>query len=322
LAKALCTTEHFKRLAHELQSVELVAKTLGCTDRAAYSRWRSIERHEGIVLPKFNRLINRQVVGVSENRAVVTLDVTDGVVLIGSDFHIVSQEWTTMQRAFVHFAKRMKPRAVIVNGDVADFSTIGRHPSIGWESRVSVKTELDAIQEYLGLLAQAAPAAQKIWPLGNHDARFESRIAALVPEMREVEGVHLKDHFPLWLPCWRVDINKAGDWMIVRHREKGGEHADFRNVVEAGVHMVTGHDHRAGITPWRTYRGRFFGVRCGFMADSPQDPQFVNYLEGKEPNWHPGFGVFTFKAGRLLPPELVLRERDDVVSFRGEEIEV
>jgi metallophosphoesterase superfamily enzyme len=322
MAAPTCTTEQFKRLAHELQSAELVAKTLGITDRASHARWRSIENREGIILPRFDRRLNKQTVGLSDNKAVVSIEVTDGVVLVGSDFHIVSQQWTTMQRAFIHFAEKLKPQAIIVNGDVADFAIIGRHASIGWEARPSVKQELDSIQEYLGLLAKAAPAARKVWPLGNHDARFESRLAALVPEYKEVLGIHLKDHFPLWLPCWRCDINPSGDWVIVRHREKGGEHADFRNVVEAGVHMVTGHDHRAGVTLWRTYRGRFFSTRCGFMADSPQDPQFVNYLEAKEPNWHPGFGVFTFKAGRLMPPELVLRERDGVVSFRGEEIEV
>jgi hypothetical protein len=74
--------------------------------------------------------------------------------------------------------------------------------------------------------------------------------------------------------------------------------------------------------PWRNYRGLHYGVRCGFMCDSAQDPQFVHYLEGREPNWHPAFVKLTFVNGLLLMPELVTRIDDTHVQFRGEVIEV
>lgn len=320
MAKATCSDDEFIRMARDLQSAEQVAKAIGVSIQSTFLRWKRLEKRFGIVLPKFDRSSRKQTVaGVDYSKAVASLRIDDGVVIVGSDFHIVDTQWTTMQRAFVVFAKRLKPTAVIVNGDVADFGQISRYPSIGWEKKPSLIHELRAIEEYLGLLAQAAPGAKRVWPLGNHDARFESRIAAVAPEFREVKGIHLRDHFPLWLPCWRCDIN---DDVIVRHRELGGEHADFRNVVTAGKTMVTGHDHRTGVVPYRNYRGLHFGVRCGYMADSARDPQFVNYLEGKEPNWHPAFAVLTFREGRLLWPELVTKHDDTQVEFRGELVAV
>lgn len=315
-----CSDDQFIRLARELQSVSAVAKAIGVTVRATFQRWAKIEKRHQIVLPKFHQLTGKPLlVEVDHSKAVASLKIRDGTVIVGSDFHVINMERTTMQRAFVHFAKKLKPVAVVVNGDVADFGQISRYPSIGWESKPSLIQELRAVEDFLGELAKAAPAAKKIWPMGNHDARFESRLAAVAPEFREVKGIHLKDHFPLWLPCWRLDIN---DDVIIRHRELGGEHADFRNVQTSGKTIVTGHDHRTGVVPWRNYRGLHWGVRCGYMADSPRDQQFVNYLEGKEPNWHPAFAVLTFRAGKLLWPELVTKHDDGVVEFRGELVEV
>jgi hypothetical protein len=68
------------------------------------------------------------------------------------------------------------------------------------------------------------------------------------------------------------------------------------------------------------YRGVNYGVRTGFLADSADDPQFINYLEAKSPNWLSGFAVLTYKKGRLLYPEVAVKTGDGVVEFRGEEI--
>jgi len=317
-----CTEERFIALWRELQSATLVAKALDCSITNVSARRRRIERDRGIVLPVYDP---RGVYSTHEVSAgaVATLNIEEGVVVVGSDFHIVPGPLTTMQRAFLMMVKRLKPAAVILNGDVADFSSIGRHPTIGWEKRPTVKSEFEAISDYLGELVKAAGKAQRFWTLGNHDARFESRIANLVPELAGMKGVHLKDHFPLWIPCWRVDINPDQKDMIVRHRELGGEHADHRNVVTSnGWGVCTGHDHRANVTAYHSYGGTKFGVRCGYMGESPRDPQFVHYLEAREPNWHPAFAVLTWRNGVMLWPELCVRHGDGVVTFRGEVIEV
>lgn len=304
---------------NELQSSTAVAARLGITTQSL-SGWRKRLEKKGIHLPQFDTRPAYARAQIDNNRAIYRLSVTDGQVLIGSDIHVWPGHRTTMQRAFIAFAKRLKPSAVIVNGDVFDGASISRHPSIGWEKKPSVRQELEAVADWLGDLTIAAGKAKRIWPAGNHDLRFESRVAAMLPEFAGVKGVHLRDHFPEWTPCGRCDIN---DNVVVKHRGQGGEHADWNNVLKAGKTIVTGHDHRTGVTALRDYNGIRWGVRCGYMGESPLDDQFVHYLEASEAvNWHPAFVVLTFKSGRLLWPELVTKHDDESVEFRGEVIPV
>jgi hypothetical protein len=304
-----------------LKSLSLVAERLNLSIRAIQARRKKIEADQGLILPQVTRQKSYCRGEIDHGSAVYKLTVDDGSVLIGSDIHVWPEMRTTMQRAFIEFAHRIKPVACILNGDVFDGASISRFPSIGWEKKPTVKQELDAVSDYLGDLVLALGDAKRIWTLGNHDSRFESRIANNAPEFAGVKGVHLRDHFDQWSPAWRVDIN---DDVVVKHRMAGGMHADWNNVVKAGKTTVTGHDHSLNVTPYRDYRGRRYGVRCGYMGESPLDPQFVHYLEAGIPNWEPGFVLLTFADGHLLQPETVTRwdHADDTVQFRGELINV
>jgi transposase len=303
----------------QMQSTKAVCDRFGLSVQTVCRRKREIERKRGLVLPVADHRPAYNTAEIDHSRAVYKLGVTDGTILIGSDFHVWPGERTTMQRAFIQFAAMLKPVAVIANGDVFDGASISRFPSIGWEAKPSVKAELEAVSDFLGDVVKAAGKAKRIWNLGNHDSRFESRIAANAPEFAGVKGVHLKDHFEQWTPAWRCDIN---DDVVVKHRGVGGEHADWNNVLKSGMTFVTGHDHRLGVVPYHDYRGIRFGVRTGYMAESPMDAQFVNYLEASMPNWIPGFAVLTFKDGRLLWPEIVNKHADGIVQFRGQLHEV
>lgn len=248
-----------------------------------------------------------------EHAARLHLNVENGTVLIGSDAHYWPGIVTPAHRAFVHFCRKLKPAAVVMNGDVLDGAGISRHPSIGWENKPSLIEEIDACTERLEEIEQAAPKAEKIWTLGNHDARFESRLANVAPEYAKIHGVHLKDHFPYWTPCWSVWVN---DSVVIKHRIKNGTHATHNNTVNSGKSIVTGHLHSLKVTPWTDYNGTRFGVDTGTLAGIG-GPQFVDYLEDNPVNWRSGFAVLTFKDGRLLWPEVVHVLGEDVVEFRG-----
>lgn len=322
MAAKSCSDEDFVRLFQEHRSVTKVARELGISAKCCSGRRDRLENRLGVLLQLDAPTAKpeRQVT-VQKHSAVVRLDIADGVVLVGSDAHIWPGPLSTMQRAFLHIAERLTPDVIVANGDFCDFGQISRWPSLSWadsKAKPAVKDELAAVQDYMGELAKHS--RRLFWPFGNHDQRFEARIiAAAGTEFEGVHGLSLKDHFPAWVPCWRVDIN---DDVIVRHRELAGEHADYRNAVNTGKTMVTGHDHRTGVTPYRSYGGVRYGVRCGYLADGADDPQFIEYLEAREPNWHPAFVVLTFKGGHLLYPELVTKHADGVVQFRGELIEV
>ena len=160
-----------------------------------------------------------------------------------------------------------------------------------------------------------APNARRIWSLGNHDARFETRLATVAPEYADVHGVHLKDNFPKWEPCWATFINSD---IVVKHRFKSGIHAPHNNTMWAGRTIVTGHLHSQKIMPLSDYNGTRWGVDAGTMAD-PYGPQFYNYTEMNPLNWRSGFCLLTIVKGRLLMPELIWVSGPGTVQFRGRE---
>src|SRR5574343_666339 len=229
------------------------------------------------------------------------LSVTDGVVLIGSDAHFWPGIESTAFKAFCLFAREMRPSAVILNGDGFDGASISRHPRIGWDSKPTVKQELDACKEFMGQLEEASGTKRLYWPLGNHDSRFETFLAANAPEFQGVDGFHLKDACPLWIPCWSVFINEN---TVVKHRFKSGIHAPHNNAMWAGRTMVTGHLHSHKVMPLTNYGGTHWGVACGMLAQAG-GPQFTDYLEDNPVNWRSGFVVLTYWKGDLLTPEMV-----------------
>lgn len=248
----------------------------------------------------------------------VALTIPNGEVLVGGDLHVWPGPASTAHRAFCKFAKERSPRAIIMNGDALDASTISRHPPIGWEHRPTLADELEACKERLFEIIDACPQAKRVWTLGNHDARFETKLAQAAPEFKGIKGVHLKDHFPDWPPAWSVHINAN---TVVKHRMKGGVHAAHNNAVASGMHIVTGHLHSAKVTPWTDLTGTRYGVDHGMLADV-WHRAFADYTEDGAKNWRSGFVVLTYKDKKLLQPELVLVVDKRTVEFRGQFIKV
>ena len=281
-----------------------------------YQRRRRIEQRHGIVLTPPGR--GGHVQQLDRHPAAVTLGIEDGHVLIGSDSHYLPGVVTTAHKAFLEFAKEFKPKVVIKNGDELDFPTISRFAH-GWEKRPTVAEEIEYTNAMLGEIEKTVPKATLVWPVGNHDSRLETRIATSAPELANVKGVHLRDHFnPRWKPCMACFINKD---VVVKHRIKGGIHATRNNTLQAGRTVITGHLHSLKVAPLSDYNGTRWGVDCGTMAD-PYGPQFYGYTELSPLDWRSGFVLLTFSKGRLLWPETIWVSGPDEVQFRGEVMRV
>lgn len=313
MTKAACSDEEFIDLFRKV-GAQALADHLKLNVRNVYSRRATLEKKYGTQIKGPNDTTRTGI----EHPARQSLTIKNGTVLIGSDAHYWPGEISTAHRAFVRFASELNPRAVIMNGDVLDGATVSRHPSIGWEDKPALIEELESCQDRLSEIQQAAPKAQRIWTLGNHDGRFETRLANVAPEYAKIHGVHLKDHFPYWEPCWSVWINNE---VVIKHRFKGGVHATHNNALSSGKSMVTGHLHSLKVTPWTDYTGTRWGVDCGTLAE-PDGPQFVDYTEDNPKNWISGFAVLTFKDGELLWPEVVHVTKENMATFRGEVIHV
>lgn len=318
------TDQDFIAVWNQHHSAAAVARHLKMDVRNVHRKRKQVEDKNRVRLLTFDhRPAFDQSMLVTADRVEVKLKIKDGVVLVAGDQHYHPGNIPTMHRAFVYLSKKLKPFAQIWNGDAFDGASISRHPSIGWENKPTVKDELDVVRDRSMEIMKAAPSAKRIWTAGNHDLRFETRLALVASEYRNVAGIHLKDHFPEWTPAWFVTVNEGTpSHTEIRHREKGGIHAGYNNTKESGVNIVTGHDHRAEVVSYDDRRGRRYGIRHGMSADSCRDAPFVNYMEGRKVNWQSALAVLTYRDGGLLYPELALRVDDDHFQFRGEIIEV
>lgn len=245
------------------------------------------------------------------------MDIQSGVVLVGSDAHYWPDVISPAHRAYLYLAKELQPVMTLLNGDVFDGAKASRHPPIGWAKAPDLQAEVEAVDERLTEIREAAPKARRIWTRGNHDMRFESTLANVAPQFVRVKGFRLSDHFPEWEMCWSVWIN---DNVVIKHRFKGGIHATHNNTLYAGRTMVTGHLHSLKVTPFSDYNGTRFGVDTGTLADPYGE--HADYSEDNPLNHRSGGVVLTFHAGKLLWPEPFHVLDQDHFEFRGKVIKV
>lgn len=310
-----CSDTDFVRLWKTCSTVSEIAKILDTTPRTVYLR-RGRLAEKGMDLPGRENLLT-----LKPGRQRIELTINDGVILVGSDAHYWPGEVTTAHRALVQLCAELKPWAVILNGDILDGANASRHGRIGWEKRPSMKEELEAVQDRCQEIQDAAKGAKLIRTHGNHDMRYDSLLAAKVPELEGVEGFALDNHLPAWMSAWSVFVNQH---TLIKHRIKNGIHATWTATADAQVSTVTGHLHSLRVTPRTTMSpvngGNIYGVDTGTLADV-WGPQF-NYIEDGPRNWRSGFAVLTFRSGILMPPEIVMVVGEDEAFFRGEILEV
>lgn len=308
------TEAEFFRLWRETGgSVAAVAKALGISDRAVSRRRRRLENATGEPLQCMTAKSPARTIKLPPGRLLA--NIPDGVVIVGSDAHLWPGELTTAQRAFLWAAKALKPAAVVINGDLFDGARVSRHPAGMWsqEARPTVRQELEACQGFMDALVKASAGAARYWLLGNHDARFEARLAALTPEYEGVPGFALKDHFQEWTFGMSLWVN---DDTVIKHRWHNGVHAVYNNTMRGGKSIVTGHLHSLKVTPWTDYNGTRYGVDTGSLSDA--DGAQFDYAEDNARNWRSGFAVLTFRDGKLLLPELAQVWDEGHIQFRGD----
>lgn len=301
-----------------LGSPEAVARDTGLSIRAVYRRRETLARG-GLRLEtrSHNAKPEWADMGWTYPREHRT-EIPEGVVVISSDHHYWPGEPSVAHRALIEVIKLTKPRLKILNGDIFDGGSIGRHPPFGWSTRPKVRDELHVCEERVGEIELALPnGCERRWNLGNHCIRFERKLATDVPDYEGLPGMRLSDHFPGWDFAWSTAINwDSVHPVMVKHKHAGGVHAGYNNAMKGGVTMVTGHTHRLEAKPWGNYRcGRYYGIQSGTLADI-NGPQF-EYMENSPTDACSGFVVLTFRDGDLLPPELC-EVRGGRAYFRGE----
>jgi UDP-2,3-diacylglucosamine pyrophosphatase LpxH len=306
--------EDFIRLWYEHMSAVKIAELTSLDIRNVYVRRRYIENKYKIRLVSVKSRMPEFVVRDHMSRMDVDLD--NAVIFIASDAHYWPDEISTAHQAFVKLIKKHKPDIVVMNGDAFDGASISRYPKSGYETfkMPSVKEELEAVSDRLGEIEKVAGNAKLIFTMGNHDQRFEAKLANQAPEFQGVPGFSLKEHFPRWLFCMSMMINKN---LMVKHRYANGLHATYNNTMKAGVSMVTGHLHRLQATIVSDYNGTRWGIDTGTLCETDGDQ--MAYGEDNPANHCSGFAVLTIINGRLIQPEFCA-VLDGVAYFRGQPV--
>jgi hypothetical protein len=186
-----------------------------------------------------------------------------------------------------------------------------------WSPVTSLRDELEAVQWHMDQIVKACKGLGTFLhrTTGNHDIRFDRKLAGSVPEYKGIQGTTLKDHLPEWSVSWSVMVN---DICMIKHRlQHSGIHSGYNNTLKAGISTVSGHTHLLEVKGWGDYRGRRYGISTGMLAD-PDGNQF-SYIEDNPVPWCQGFAVLCFRDGLLLPPELV-EVIEGTAYFRGQAV--
>jgi len=312
------TDEEFISIWNKYHSAIRVAEVLDIDVRNVHARRKKLEERYSIQLASGDKRSPSFNVTMPGNGIRVKVEMDNGVIMVASDCHYYPGIISTAHKAFVKLIPELKPRMIVMNGDVFDGMGISRHDPIGWQKLPSVKQELEACSDRLNEIESASKSAVLHWTWGNHDARFNTRLASQVGTAFEgVHGMNLTDHFPRWKFSTSIMVNEH---TMIKHRYHNGIHAVYNNTLKSGTSIVTGHLHSLKVTPWTDYTGTRYGVDTGTMANL-DDPSF-DYAEDNSRNWRSGFAVLTFWNGKLMPPELVEVISEGLVYFRGQIIEV
>ncbi|HUN00391.1 MAG TPA: metallophosphoesterase [Halothiobacillus sp.] len=246
--------------------------------------------------------------------AAIHLELKSCQVLIGGDSHFWPGQTSLVYDAFVDVAKYIKPKAIIMNGDLIDGTRVSRHGRLRNQAAPRVKDELEEAKRQLGRLPIVK---HRIITLGNHDQRLDTYLANMAPEVDDC-AMGLADWFQGWELGYAVMINDALPHVIrceVRHFYRMGVHARYNNAINAGIHMVTNHTHGLGITPFNNRTGRIYAVEPGML--NWNDAAQFEYHQDMPSRANPGFAVLTFdENGNLWPPELAEWVHGRVI-FRG-----
>ena len=308
------TDQEFIDCWNEHKSATKVAQVLGIGVRAVNARRRSLENRYRIRLESISP--HAQEYYVRDHMSRMDVDIENATIFVASDAHYWPGEPSEAHKAFVRLIKKIKPDIIVMNGDAFDGATISRFGKIGFATHdiPSVKQELEAVSDRLGEIEKVAGNAKLIFTMGNHDMRFENRLANTVPEFEGVAGFSLKEHFPRWLFCMSVMVNKN---LMIKHRFRNGIHGVYNNTLHGGVSMVTGHLHRLQAIIFSDYNGTRWGVDTGTLSDTEGD--HMSYGEDNPKNHCSGFAVLTVVNGRLIQPEFCA-VLDGVPYFRGKPV--
>lgn len=256
-------------------------------------------------------------------------------VIVGSDFHSAFVDPFALD-VFIEVIEIVQPDIVVLNGDVFDFPQISRHRKLPGHFHLNLQDEIDFGREkIMRRVREAAPDAEILFVIGNHEYRLVNYLADTAPEMASLRTLKFGELFGLdeleiGLVCrqsflapnaaakkrdllenWHV----IGDSLVVTHGVSCAKFAADEQLKRYQKSGTSGHTHRPQvITANSLGTGALSWTSTPMMASFAVGRDYVS-----EPSaWNMGFGVFSILPSKgLVSPQLVL-VHEDFASFAGQ----
>lgn len=118
-------------------------------------------------------------------------------VIVGSDFHSWFVDPFAL-RVFIDTIEMVQPDVVVLNGDVFDFPQISRHRKLPGHFNLNLQDEIDYGREHiLKAVRMAAPKAEILFVIGNHEYRLVNYLADTAPEFAALRTLKFGELFGL-----------------------------------------------------------------------------------------------------------------------------
>ena len=239
------------------------------------------------------------------------------LVFIVSDYHAPYAEEGLHQASLRHI-QEAQPDRIIINGDLVDFSNLGRHRKTTNDCQATASECIEAGGKILAELRAAAPKDCRIQLIpGNHDAWLSNYLLSQAGELYDLKAYG--EEKPVWsfanlLRLEELGVELVGEpheyphnyisltpHLIVHHGETARKNAGasaLGTMANQNYASIIGHVHRQGIvskTFWvidpktnqrvpRVYQGG----ECGTMSQISGEPgNFPTY--GTTMDWAQGY---------------------------------
>lgn len=218
--------------------------------------------------------------------------------LVISDIHFPFSNQDLLNYFYEH-CKKFQPEHVIVNGDAWDLYSHAKFPRSHnvFTPREERQSARAMNVEFWEKVKAAAPKANCIQTLGNHDVRPMKRVLEVYPEAEDWVREGLEKDFTFDGVITVFDARQEiiiGDIAIFHgYRSKLGDHRDYTL-----MNSINGHTHKGGVV-YRRIRGQTLWELNSGLAGNPL-AKGLTYTPQRISDWTPGFGEVSETGPRFI----------------------
>ena len=230
-------------------------------------------------------------------------------VFILGDVHIPYHD-IKMVNETIRAIKKEKPDKIVINGDFMDFSQLSsyiKNPRF----KTKLQHDLDIGKSILANIRKAAPNAEIIYVVGNHDGNRLLKFVSELEPLQELAAIELKNLLELdKLNIKLIDRENNNSYVRIGNTIIGHFNLAYKgsgNTVRSllnkyGVNDVQSHTHRAGLVYQTLFDRTLVGVEAPALC-KPKQP----YIENED--WQFGYVVMEIEKDKVPKVKIELLRR-------------